>query len=214
MASSGSGVASSSTSAVAGPMPASAQTAAAIAARSSPVGQRDELHDAVHGGPDVDGRREVEADRRLAGVRRRRQRRNAVDRSDAAGDDDGQPFAGGVASRRARAADHAVELGDGRLDLGVARLRDTGRASRRWPAGSASRSRTWTPSTSRPRVSSSSGGEVAGEDGEQAAALLGRRDERHDEMVARAGERDVEQAQPLGGELLPSRARPSPRSPT
>ena len=44
-------------------------------------------------------------------------------------------------------------------------------------------------------------GEVAGEDGEQAAALLRRGNERHDEVVARAGERDVEQAQPFGGEL-------------
>jgi hypothetical protein len=32
------------------------------------TGEGDELHDAVHGGPDVDGRREVEADRCLPGI--------------------------------------------------------------------------------------------------------------------------------------------------
>ena len=46
------------------------------------------------------------------------------------------------------------------------------------------------------------GREMAREDGEEAAALVCRRDERDDEMVACAGERDIEKAQPLGGELL------------
>ena len=101
------------------------------------------------------------------------------------------------------------QLGHGRLDLGLVRLLDAGAGRRLGRRQRLDVEDVDAVDVAAARVVGERG-EVGGEDGEQAAALLGRGNERHDEVVSRAGEGDVEQAQPFGGELLPSRARPSP----
>jgi hypothetical protein len=58
-------------------------------------GEGDELHDAVYGGSDGDGWREVEADDGVAGVGRRGEREDAVDWAHAACGDDVEAFACG-----------------------------------------------------------------------------------------------------------------------
>ena len=118
-----------------------------------------------------------------------------------------------VAQRLRAGGRPGVELGDGRLDLGIGRLRDRLARRRRGRRQRVGIEHVHAVDVAAARLVVERR-EVAGEDGEQPGALLRRRDERDDQVVARARERDVEQAQPLGGELSPSRARPSPRSPT